>query len=178
LKDSDSDMQSNFPTPYLREAYLRRFPLEAAQRLETVFLLKSSAQQITNVLNGWLEGTAGSPARFQTLALLWGAGDRPLPHQEIIAALQVKRATVSAMMYSLEQEGLVQSVGDQHDRRRLLATLTEKGRNILASAMDLNAVRLEKVFADLSPEELALFRSLLSRVKDGFLKFEDDDAAP
>lgn len=176
MKDLESSAQTNFPTPYLREAYLRRFPAAAAQRLETVFLLKSATQQITNVLNGWLDSTAGSQTRFQTLALLWGAGDRPVPHQDIIATLQVKRATVSAMMFSLEQEGLVQSVGDQQDRRRLLATLTEKGREILTSAMDLNASRLQKVFAELPPEEIALFQNLLARVRDGFLKVADDEA--
>ncbi|HUA81117.1 MAG TPA: MarR family winged helix-turn-helix transcriptional regulator [Dyella sp.] len=176
MKDLENSEQTHFPTPYLREAYLRRFPEDAAQRMETVFLIKSATQQITNVLNGWLEGTAGSPARFQTLALLWGAGDRLVPHQEIIAALQVKRATVSAMMYSLEQEGLVRSVGDEQDRRRLLATLTDKGKEIFTSAMDLNAIRLKKAFGVLTPDELALFQSLYRRVKDGFLKVADDEA--
>jgi hypothetical protein len=48
-------------------------------------------QQIGHVLNGWLEGTPGSPARFQMLTLLRGIGDRYVLHQEILAALQVKR---------------------------------------------------------------------------------------
>lgn len=174
MKDTETDEQTNFPTPYLREAYLRRFPVDAGQRMETVFLVKSGTQQITNVLNGWLEGTAGSPARFQTLALLWGAGDRLVPHQEIIATLHVKRATVSAMMYSLEQEGWVRSVGDQDDRRRLLATLTDKGREIFTSAMDLNAIRLQKALGDLTLDELALFQSLFRRIRDGFLKVADE----
>jgi DNA-binding MarR family transcriptional regulator len=174
LTDDDSTNEQSFPTSYLREAYLRRFPLAAAQRLETVFTLKSVSQQINNVLNEWLEGTAGSPSRFQALALLWGAGDRFVPHQEIIAALQVKRATVSALMFSLEQEGLVQSIGDEKDRRRLLAKLTEKGRNVIASALELNAHRLEKVFVDLSPDELQLLQSLLRRMRDGFVKVSNE----
>ena len=172
----DSNEQSGFPTPYLREAYMRRFPAAAAQRLETLFTVKSATQQITNVMNDWLGGTAGSPARFQTLALLWGAGERPVPHQEIIAALQVKRATVSAMMFSLEQEGLVQSVGDQHDRRRLLATLTEKGRDIFLRAIDLNQSRIQKAFADFQPEELDLLQNLLMRAKNGFLKVAEAES--
>ncbi|RDS84270.1 MarR family winged helix-turn-helix transcriptional regulator [Dyella psychrodurans] len=172
----DSSDQTNFPTPSLRAAYLQRFPVAAAQRMEMVFTLKSASQQITNVLNGWLESTAGSPARFQTLALLWGAGGRPVPHQEIIATLKVKRATVSAMMYSLEQEGFVQSVGDEQDRRRLLATLTKKGKDIFTSAMDLNASRIQKAFSGLAPEEIALFQSLFVRLRDGFLKVVDEEA--
>jgi DNA-binding MarR family transcriptional regulator len=174
LADDDSTSEQSFPTSYMREAYLRRFPLAAAQRLETVFTLRSVSQQINNVLNEWLEGTAGSPSRFQTLALLWAAGDRYVPHQEIIAALQVKRATVSALMFSLEQEGLVQSIGDENDRRRLLARLTEKGKSIIASALELNAQRLEKVLVDLSPDELQLLQSLLRRMRDGFIKVSDE----
>ena len=174
MADDGSTSEQSFPTSYMREAYLRRFPLAAAQRLETVFTLRSVSQQINNVLNEWLEGTAGSPSRFQTLALLWAAGDRYVPHQEIIAALQVKRATVSALMFSLEQEGLVQSIGDENDRRRLLATLTEKGKSIIASALELNAKRLEKVLVDLSPDELQLLQSLLRRMRDGFIKVSDE----
>ncbi|HTV83878.1 MAG TPA: MarR family winged helix-turn-helix transcriptional regulator [Dyella sp.] len=176
MKDKEIPVLTNYPTHALREAYLKRFPIEAAQRLETVFTLRVASQQIINVLNGWLEGTAGSPTRFQTLALLWGAGDRPVPHQEIIAALQVKRATVSAMMYSLEQEGMVQSVGDQTDRRRLLATLTEKGRDIFTSAMDLNARRLAKVFADVPVEEMVALQNTLMRMRDRFVKYAEEEA--
>jgi DNA-binding MarR family transcriptional regulator len=174
LKGSDSTSDQGFPTHYPREAYLRRFPPAAAQRLETVFTLKSVSQQVNNVLNEWLESTAGSPARFQTLALLWGAGDRFVSHQEIIAALQVKRATVSALMFSLEQDGLVQSIGDEKDRRRLLATLTEKGKNVIASALELNSHRLERVFSDLSPDELQLLQSLLLRMQNGFVKVSNE----
>jgi DNA-binding MarR family transcriptional regulator len=159
---------STFPTPYMREAYATRFPAAALQRLETVFALKATAQQMTNVLNEWLESTAGSPARFQTLALLWGAGDRWVPHQEIIAALQVKRATVSALLFSLEQDGLVRSVGDQQDRRRMLASITEKGRRVVTSAMEFNSVRLEKTLAKFSLEDLGSLQSLLTRFKDAF----------
>jgi DNA-binding MarR family transcriptional regulator len=157
-----------FPTQYMRDAYAARFPAAALQRLEAVFTLKSTAQQMTNVLNEWLESTAGSAARFQTLALLWGAGDRRVPHQEIIAALQVKRATVSALMFSLEQDGLVRSVGDQQDRRRMLATITEKGRRVITSAIELNAGRLEKTLASFSMEDLGLLQNLLTRFKDAF----------
>ena len=169
MKKQDSTEQPAFPPQSLRIAYLNRFDAAAVRRLETVFALRATTQQITNVLNGWLEDTVGTPVRFQTLALLW-ASDGPLPHQEIITALQVKRATVSALMFSLEQEGLVRSVGDQKDRRRLLATLTEEGKKLVLSAMEINAVRVERALAGFSPEELVLFQSLLTRAKDGFLQ--------
>jgi DNA-binding MarR family transcriptional regulator len=173
--------KQEFGTPsvlpqFFRDAYLQRFPAVALQRMETVITLRSATQQIENVLNEWFQSTAGSPARFQTLAMLWAAGDRFVPHQEIITVLQVKRATVSALMFSLEQEGLVRSVGDQKDRRRLLATITDEGRKVVAKAMELNQVRIEKAFTGFSPEELVLLQSFLTRAKDGFLQAADDEA--
>lgn len=168
MKNKESGDRAGFPPQYMRDAYLERFSTAALQRLETVFTLKAATQQIANVLNGWLEGTAGSAARFQTLVLLWSAGDRLVPHQEIINALQVKRATVSALMFSLEQDGLVRSIGDQKDRRRLLATVTEEGRQAITQAMGLNSSRIEKALHDFSPEELLLLQKLLNRARDGF----------
>jgi DNA-binding MarR family transcriptional regulator len=158
-----------WPPPHVWDAVGRRLSGGKLQRLETVFLLKSTAQQVENAVTEWLRGTVGSPARFQTLILLWVAGGRPVPHQEIIAALRVKRATVSSLMFSMEQDGLVQSVPDRQDRRRLLATLTSKGEKVAIDAMDLNAVRLEQVMHDLSSEELELLQKLLRRVTEAFV---------
>lgn len=127
-----------------------------------------TSQQVGNAVGEWLGGMAGSPARFQTLILLWAAGGRPVPHQEIIAALRVKRATVSALMFSLEQDGLGLSVPDRQDRRRLLATLTSKGEKVATDSMDLNAARLEQVMHDFSPEDLDQLQKLLRRVREDF----------
>jgi DNA-binding MarR family transcriptional regulator len=162
----------------LRDAYLRRFQVVSLERVETVFALNATAQQVTNVLSGWLGETTGSPARFQALALLWGAGDRLVPHQEIIAALQVKRASVSAMMFALEQDGLVRSVDDQKDRRRLLATLTPKGREVIESAMGTLDATHKKALAGLSREELRVFQNLLTRIKNGYAGVATRSAAP
>ncbi|HEX4150869.1 MAG TPA: MarR family winged helix-turn-helix transcriptional regulator [Steroidobacteraceae bacterium] len=168
MEDPDSTSQLVIPPQHVQDAIGRRLSGPRRQRLETIFLLRSTAQQVDNAATEWLAGTAGSPARFQTLMLLWAAGGRPVPHQEIIAALRVKRATVSALMFSLEQDGLVQSVRDRQDRRRLLATLTSKGERVATDALDLNATRLEEVMHDLSPEDLDVLHKLLRRLREDF----------
>jgi DNA-binding MarR family transcriptional regulator len=168
VEDPDSTSQLPIPPPHIQEAIGRRLSRPKRQRLELLFLLRSTAQYVENAATEWLAGTAGSPARFQTLALLWAAGGRPVQHQEIIASLHVKRATVSALMFSLERDGLVQSVPDRKDRRRLLATLTTKGERVITDAMDLNAARLEEVMRDLSGEELDVLQKLLERLRADF----------
>lgn len=173
LNDPTNQLAS--PPPYVREALRRRLSGPRSQRLETLFLLKSTAQQVENAVSEWLAGTIGSPARFQTLILLWAAGGRPVQHQEIIAALRIKRATVSALMFSLEQDGLVQSVPDRQDRRRLLATLTRKGEKVATRAMDLNAARLEEVMHGLPLEDLEVLQQLLQRLRDDFVSAVRDE---
>jgi DNA-binding MarR family transcriptional regulator len=169
VNDPPSTHQLVIPPQHVQDALRRRLSGRGFQRLQTMFLLKSTAQLMENVVSEWLADTVGSPARFQTLVLLWAAGGRPTPHQEIIAALRVKRATVSALMFSLEQDGLVQSVPDRQDRRRLLAALTSKGEKVVSDAMDLNAAGLEEVIHDLSPEELDVLQQLLRRLTEDFV---------
>jgi DNA-binding MarR family transcriptional regulator len=173
LNDPTNPLPS--PPPHVQEALRRRLSGHRSQQLETFFLLRSTAQQVENAVSEWLASTAGSPARFQTLILLWAAGGRPVQHQEIIATLRVKRATVSALMFSLEQDGLVHSLPDREDRRRLLATLTRKGEKVVTDALDLNAARLEEVMHDLPVEDLDVLQKLLRRLRDDFASAMRDE---
>jgi DNA-binding MarR family transcriptional regulator len=175
LNDSTNQLAS--PPPHVLEALGRRLSGHRSQQLQTVFLVRSTAQQVENAISEWLASTAGSPARFQTLILLWAAGGRPVQHQEIIATLRVRRATVSALMFSLEQDGLVQSVPDRQDRRRLLATLTRKGEKVATDTLDLNAARLEEVMHDLSVADLDVLQKLLRRLRDDFASMRDEKRA-
>ena len=158
------------PPQHVQEALLRRLSGRGVQQLETIFLLRSTAQLMDNAISQWLADEVGSPARFQTMVQLWAGGGRPTPHQEIIAALRVKRATVSALMLSLQQDGFVESVPDRQDRRRLLATLTKKGKKVVSDALDLNAARLQDVMHDLSPKELDMLQQLLRRLREDFVQ--------
>lgn len=174
MSDPLSNYQLVIPPEHLQDALRGRLSERGFQRVQTIFLLKSTAQAVENTVSEWFAGTVGSPARFQTLAILWAARGRPTPHQEIISTLRVKRATVSALMFSLEQDGLVHSVPDRQDRRRLLATLTSKGEKVISEAMDLNEVGLEEVMHDLSHEELDVLQRLLRRMRENFVRKGSD----
>jgi DNA-binding MarR family transcriptional regulator len=148
----------------LHQAYKRRFSARRFQQHEVLFQLRLTTQHIENVATEWLEDTAGSPARWRILVLLLAAGKQPVPHQEIIAALQVKRATVSGLMRGLEQDGLVQSLEDGEDRRSLLATLTAKGMKVATQAFDLHVSRVDTLLKNMNRKDLKTLSTLLQRV--------------
>jgi DNA-binding MarR family transcriptional regulator len=156
------------PPPAILEALRSRFSGRELQALETVFALRAAAQQAENAITEWLADTVGSPARYKILMLLWAAGGRRVPHKDIVAAMEVTRATVCELMAALEREGLVSSAVDRDDRRQLLASLTSRGEAVISKAQEINKARLRRVFASLSSAELTQFTSLLQRVREGF----------
>jgi DNA-binding MarR family transcriptional regulator len=154
--------------PAVMEAIRKRLSRREMQALETVFALRSAAQQMDNVITEWFAGTAGSPARFKILTILWAAGESGVPHKDIVAATGVTRATVSGLMTALEREGLVRSAAVDGDRRQLLASLTPRGSAVIQQAQETNRTRLRRTVASLSSAELATLTALLVRVREAF----------
>ena len=156
------------PPPAIMAAIRKRFSGGDVQAVEAVIALRSAAQQVDNAITEWFAGTVGSLARYQILMLLWAAGGNGVPHTDIVAALQVTRATVSDLMTALKREGLVRSSVDRDDRRKLLATLTSRGEAVINKASGANIARLRAVLASLSPDELTTLTALSHRVREGF----------
>jgi MarR family transcriptional repressor of emrRAB len=162
------------PPPTVMEALCKRFAGRDLPALDVVFALRMTAQQVDNTITEWMADTAGTPARFQILGLLWASGADGVPHKEIVKALEVSRATVSGLMTSLERDGLVKSTVDRDDRRILIATLTSRGRAIVEKAIDSNAASLRAALASLSANELTTLTSLLQRLRQGFIPVREE----
>ena len=162
------------PAPTVMEALRKRFSGPALPALDVVFALRMTAQQVDNAITEWMAGTAGTPARFQILVLLWASEASGVPHKEIVKALEVTRATVSGLMTCLERDGLVKSSVDRDDRRNLIATLTSRGRAIVEQAINSNITSLRAVVATFSADELETLTSLLQRLRQGFIAVRED----
>lgn len=157
------------PLPTVTEALRKRLAGRDFPALGVVFALRATAQQVDNAITEWMADTAGTPARFQILGLLWAAGANGVPHKEIVKVLEVTRATVSGLIAALEGEGLVTSWVARDDRRNLVATLTSKGRTILEKAIDSNTTSLRAALGTLSADEQQTLTSLLGRLRQGFI---------
>ena len=162
------------PPPTVMGALRKRFTRHDLPAIDVVFALRMTAQQMDNAITEWMAGTAGTPARFQILVLLWASETSSVQHKEIVKALEVTRATVSGLMMGLERDGLVKSTVDRDDRRNLIATLTSRGRAIVEKAIDSNATPMRAALAPLSANELETLRLLLQRLRQGFIAVRED----
>ena len=79
-----------------------------------------------------------TPPQFQTLRLLW-ENDRQ-PFKDLAASLGCKRPTMTGVVDTLEKNGLVMRQPNPSDRRSLLVTLTQKGRDLEGSTPDLDRI--------------------------------------
>lgn len=159
------------PPPSIMQALGKRISGRDLAAVGVAFELRMAAQQFDNTLT---ECTAGTPARFQILMLLWASESSSVPHKDIVKALSVSRATVSGLMAGLERDGLVKSTPDRNDRRNLIATLTSRGRAIVEKATEINIASLHAALASLSTDELATLTSLLQRLRHGLIDIRDD----
>jgi hypothetical protein len=64
------------------DALRKRFTGQELPALDVVFALRMTAQQMDNAITEWMAGTAGTPARFQILMLLWASEASGVPHKE------------------------------------------------------------------------------------------------
>lgn len=102
-----------------------------------------------------------TPPQYQVLHLLWREDGRPF--KDLAEGCACTRATITGRIDTLEKNGLVVRVQNPNDRRSLLATLTEKGRQ-----MQNETPSLERVFdlccTGLAPHELQHLGLLLEKL--------------
>ncbi len=83
---------------------------------------------------------------------------------DIVNLRQISKSHVSLSVANLEQRGLLYRVYDPEDRRTAHLKLTEAALSITREGNRLQQEFFSRVFAGLTDEEFALWRSILDRV--------------
>jgi DNA-binding MarR family transcriptional regulator len=101
-----------------------------------------------------------SAAGRQALAIIEGS-DKPLSPTTIAERLLVTTASMTSLLDTLERRGLLTRLPDPDDRRRLLVSLTDQGRQIVDEFLPEVVTLQTAVMAGLGDAERArLLRSL------------------
>ena len=96
---------------------------------------------------------------------------------DVAQGIGLSKPTVTSILDRLERDGSIQRARSPRDRRRLILTLTRKGRELLQAAPPLLHERFVASFTALMEWEQTLLISSLLRVVD-LLNASDLDAAP
>ncbi len=104
------------------------------------------------------------PGQPPFLFLLWKKDGRS--QSELVECLQIKPATVTKMVARLEKAGFIRRETDASDQRVSLIYLTEAGRQVQGQVEGIFARMNRELTAGFAPEEQAVLRGYLVRLRD------------
>ncbi|MBK6315379.1 MAG: MarR family transcriptional regulator [Blastocatellia bacterium] len=90
-------------------------------------LILHASQRVESAFESELAPIGLSLSKLNVLAILLEAGE-PLPLSRLAAKLACVKSNVTQLVDRLETEGLVARVDDPNDRRSVLASITDLGR--------------------------------------------------
>lgn len=156
---------SNIPAP-IRVTRDHERKYRGADRLATecVVNLLRAESLVSAELSRLFRRYRLSPATFNVLMILEGAGD-PLCPYEIGERLLVTRGTVTGLLDSLERQGLVRRTPHPEDRRMLLIELTAKAHKLLRSVWLEHFPAEAEMLSALSRREKEILVRLLGKLQ-------------
>lgn len=98
--------------------------------------------------------------RFDVAAALYRS-EEPMKMSELSRKLLVSNGNATNVVDRLEQEGKVQRVARETDRRVVLVELTPEGRDWFRDISVAHQEEVDKIFADLGHEELTQLRDII-----------------
>lgn len=110
-----------------------------------------------------LENVDMHPKQFPMLRLLYEFPG--LNQREIAGKLNIKPPTVAVSIKRLEKAGFVERLQDEHNLRISRIYITEKGAHVMELGRKSIAEEEQMVLQGFRPEEAALLREYLLRIK-------------
>jgi DNA-binding MarR family transcriptional regulator len=104
-----------------------------------------------------------SPAQMHTIEIV-GHGGEAMRMKDLAKKMGVTTGTLTVMIDRLEQQELLHRTPHETDRRSYLIALTKKGQGLFAEHHQYHLHLTQEITATLSPEEQALFSSVLEKI--------------
>lgn len=116
------------------------------------------------MIAGETESADGVPRHMAVLAALAAAGRRGLTQVQLAATLGIAPATMSRLIDLMEPHGVIVRASHPLDRRSKVIELTEPGRERLVAFETERRTQCERVFRDLTVDDLRQLKDILARI--------------
>jgi DNA-binding MarR family transcriptional regulator len=145
----------------------RRFPTLDPQAVLAFLSILVVAGDVERRIEAHFARYGLSQGRFLTLMLLNRRNDSMSP-AELAEAMDVKRATVTGLLDSLESDGLVSRTNRKDDKRMVDVRLTKKGKELLDRNLPDHYARIGGFMSDLTRAEKKTIIDLMAKVRERF----------
>lgn len=135
---------------------------ESINRMELMFDLTRLGIRLARDFESVHRANGLTYAGFRIIDMLWAVGD--LEPSRLAHLTGSSRASTSSVLNSLEADGLIERNVNMSNRRLVRVSLTEKGRDMLATSIPPQARREQAWLAILTPQELAAMKNIVHRL--------------
>lgn len=126
--------------------------------------LYETTHQLRQFVESRLRTGGASVARLRALRML-ALAEQPLRMRDLSEMTGVAARTTTAIVDSLERDGLVARERHPTDRRAFLLRLTDKGAQCHREAEEVDRLALAEAMSALGPEDRDQLRTLLARIR-------------
>jgi DNA-binding MarR family transcriptional regulator len=141
--------------------------------VDLVRMIHLLANTYETVVDEQLSHVQLTGARWSLLLRLWRAeklGNYSVRPTQLSHFQRVSKNTISSHLRSLEEQGLIERDIDPQDKRQFRICLSDAGRALVQATAAEHLQFLNKLTADLNPEEIANLRELLQRLHHSILR--------
>jgi MarR family 2-MHQ and catechol resistance regulon transcriptional repressor len=124
---------------------------EEVRALNTYIKLMRAANTIQSLVERRLDTFGLTENQFGSMEILYYLG--PQSQRELGSKLFTSGGNITMVIDNLEKRGLVQRVRSESDRRTIIVSLTEQGRELIAEIMPGQIQAIVELFAPLASEE-------------------------
>jgi len=102
-------------------------------------------------------------AQFAVLEALYNKGD--LRIQELIEKILTTSGNITVVIKNLEKDDLVKKIPDPSDKRAVITSITNKGKEIIEGILPKHIENINRIFNILSDEEKIILKNILKKFK-------------
>jgi DNA-binding MarR family transcriptional regulator len=114
--------------------------------------------------------------RFMVLIQLLRVPDEGLSVSEICDFHKVRSATMTGILDTLEKDGQIERLPDPSDRRKVIARITDAGKQLMDDFLPGHQDNIRKMLTGLTVKERQTLLGLLIKLYQGVADFVTDDA--
>nr|WP_272509140.1 MarR family transcriptional regulator [Clostridium ganghwense] len=111
-----------------------------------------------------------SKPQFQSLYLVYLAGDEGMTLSELGSKMCVTKANITTLVDRMESYGFMQRVSNPKDRRSIKTIITKDGKKILDKVLPEYKEFSGEIMGFLSDEEKQIANDLLEKIQKGLIE--------